>query len=93
VNPNLSTETFPKSDPEIFRLWAETRRLMTEAMKRARKNAKQIAKEMSEYLGGQPITESMIYELTRTGRLDQPRELRRVRDLEVRSGGFSFFVL
>jgi hypothetical protein len=76
LGPNLSTETFPKSDPAILKLGAEVRRLMTEAMKRAGKNAKEVAKEMTDRLGGRPITESMIYELTRNGSQDQPREVR-----------------
>jgi hypothetical protein len=76
TNPNLSTETFPKSDPEIVKLGAKVRDLMTKAMKRAGINAKEVAKQMSERLGGRPITESMIYELTRNGGQGQPREVR-----------------
>ena len=76
MNPNLSTETFPKSDPEIVKLGAEVRDLLTKAMKRSGKNANEVAKEMSERLGGRPITGSMIYELTRNGGQDQPREVR-----------------
>ena len=76
MNPNLSTETFPKTDPVIVKLGIEVRDLLTEAMKRAGKNAKEVAKEMSERLGGRPITESMIYQLTRNGGQGQPREVR-----------------
>jgi hypothetical protein len=43
-------------------------------MKRSGKNANEVAKEMSERLGGRPITGSMIYELTRNG--DPGREVR-----------------
>jgi hypothetical protein len=73
VQPNLATETFPKTDPEIVKLGAEVRDRMTKAMKRAGKNAAEVAQEMTKRLG-RPITESMIYELTRNG--DQPREVR-----------------
>jgi hypothetical protein len=76
TNPNLSTETFPKSDPEIVKLGAEVRDLLTKAIKRSGKNTNEVAKEMTEYLGGRPITGSMIYELTRNGGQGQPRELR-----------------
>lgn len=76
MNPNLSTETFPKADPEIVKLGAEVRDLLTKALKRSGKNANEVAKEMSERLGGRPITGSMIYELTRNGGQDQPREVR-----------------
>jgi hypothetical protein len=70
LNPNLSTETFPKSEPEIVKLGADIRHLMSEAMTRCKKTAPEVAKEMSERLG-RPITGSMIYELTRNG-LPQP---------------------
>lgn len=76
LNPNLSTETFPKSDPEIVKLGSGVRDLMTRAMKRSGKNANVVAKEMTDRLGGRPITESMIYELTRNGGQGQPREVR-----------------
>jgi hypothetical protein len=74
--PNRSTETFPKTEPAIVRLGTEVRDLLTKAMKHAGKDAKEVAKEMSERLGGRPITESMIYELTRNGGQGQPREVR-----------------
>jgi hypothetical protein len=75
LNPNLSTETFPKTDPEIVKLGRKVRDLMTQAMKCAGKNAKEVAKKMTERLG-RPVTEAMIYELTRNGGRDQPREVR-----------------
>src|SRR2546422_8948204 len=74
--PNLTTETFPNPDPEIVGLGTEVRRLLTTAIKRSGKNATEVAREMSERLGGRPITASTIYELTRIGDLHQPRELR-----------------
>ena len=76
LKPNLLTETLPKTEPEIVKLGAEVRRLMTEAMTHSRKPAPEIAKEMSERLRGRPITASMIYELTRNGGQGQPREVR-----------------
>ena len=66
MNPNLPTETFPKSDPEIVKLGAAIRNLMSEAMRRCRKPAPEVAEEMSKRLG-RPITASMVYELTRNG--------------------------
>jgi len=71
--PNLPTETFPKTEPEILRLGAEVRDLMTGAMKRSGKNGAEVAAEMTRPLG-RPITESMIYELTRNG--EPGREVR-----------------
>lgn len=76
LKPNLPTEYVPKSDPEIVRLGTEVRDLLTHAMKSAGKNAKEVAKEMSERLGGRPITGSMIYELTRNGGPGQQREVK-----------------
>ncbi len=71
--PNLMTETLPKTEPEIVKLGAEMRRLMTEAMTHSRKTASEVAKEISERLG-RPITGNMIYELTRNG--EPGREVR-----------------
>ncbi len=76
MKPNLSAETFPKTDPEIVKLGSEVRDLMTRAMKHSRQNAKAVAKGMTDRLGGRPITGSMIYELTRNGGQGQPREVR-----------------
>ena len=76
LKPNFASETFPKTDPEIVKLGAEVRDLLTRALKRSGKNANEVAKEMTERLGGRPITGSMIYELTRNGGQGQPRELR-----------------
>lgn len=75
VNPNLPTETFPKTDPEIVKVGDELRDLLSKAIKRSGKNAGEVAWEMTKRLG-RPITESMVYELTRNGDQDQPRELR-----------------
>src|SRR5712692_7447345 len=74
--PNFMTETFPNTEPEIVRLGAEVRGLVTRAIKRSGKNAAQVVQEMSERLGGRPITASTIYELTRNGDPHQPREVR-----------------
>lgn len=76
MNPNLLTGTFPKSDTEIVKLGAEVRNLMTRAMKHSGKNANEVAKEMTERLGGRPITGSMLYQITRNGGQGQPREVR-----------------
>jgi hypothetical protein len=76
LKPNFASETFPKTDPEIVKLGAEVRDLLTRALKRSGKNANEVAKEMTERLGGRPITGSMIYELTRNGGQGQPREVR-----------------
>jgi hypothetical protein len=73
--PNLSTETFPKTDPEIVKLGTEVRDLVTKAIRRSGKNAAEVAQEMTKRLG-RPITESMLYELTRNTARDQPREVR-----------------
>jgi len=73
VKPNLLTETGPKTEPEIVRLGAELRRLMTDAITRSRKTAPEVAEEMTKRLG-RPITGSMIYQLTRNG--DPGREVR-----------------
>jgi len=73
--PNLSTETFPKTDPEIVKLGTEVRDLLTKAIRRSGKNAAEVAQEMTKRLG-RPITESMLYELTRNTARDQPREVR-----------------
>jgi hypothetical protein len=73
VKPNLLTETDPKTEPEIVKLGAELRRLMTDAITRSRKTAPEVAEEMTNRLD-RPITGSMIYELTRNG--DPGREFR-----------------
>jgi hypothetical protein len=75
VQPNLLTETFPKTDPEIVKLGAEVRDLLSKAIRRSGKNAAEVAQEMTKRLG-RPITESMVYELTRNSDRDQPREVR-----------------
>ena len=73
--PNLSTETFPKTDPEIVKLGAELRDLLSQAIRHSGKNAAEVAQEMTKRLG-RPVTESMVYELTRNSDRDQPREVR-----------------
>jgi len=76
LKPNLLTESVPKTDPEIVKLGDEVRDLLTKALKHSGKNANEVAKEMTERLGGRPITGGMIYELTRNGGQGQPREVR-----------------
>jgi hypothetical protein len=73
VNPNLLTETGPKTDTEIVKLGVELRGLLTKAIKWSGKTAPEVAKEMAKRLG-RPITESMMYEFTRNG--DPGREVR-----------------
>ena len=75
VQPNLLTETFPKTDPEIVKLGAELRDLLSQAIRHSGKNAAEVAQEMTKRLG-RPVTESMVYELTRNSDRAQPRELR-----------------
>jgi hypothetical protein len=65
VIPNPLPETGLKTGAGTKNRDEELRRLLGEAFDRSRKHRREVAQEMKELLG-QPVTETMLYEFTRT---------------------------